>query len=162
VDLLLTLGPPDVSQHFEMSFKATVEDHDVECPLFRSRRFRQAGGTVTWRYTVAMRDMKAKGNAEEFLSEHAREAFRAMSFGLREHDPRIGTVLDEGQTKVRMPRSLLFDPPRVRPPAWKGNAGLDATPCPFCQDGFGRGYPAMWGGGNLFWVHPSCWMRAHE
>lgn len=90
------------------------------------------------------------------------KAVKELAFSLREHDPRIGTVLAEGVLKDFLPRCPLFDPPRIRPPAWKRGAGIDAAPCPLCSDGFGQGYPAMWGGGNLMWVHPSCWRRVYE
>jgi hypothetical protein len=89
-------------------------------------------------------------------------AIRDLSFLLREYDPRIGTYLEDGQTKDYLSKVPLFDPPRIRPPAWIRGSGIDAAPCPLCSNGFDQGYPAMWGGGNLQWVHPSCWVRAHE
>lgn len=83
-----------------------------------------------------------------------------LSFLLREHDPRTGSVVDEGGPLV--PRSPLFDPPRMRPPQWERGAGLDSVPCPFCHRPFGRGMPAMWSGGTLLWTHPACWADVHS
>ena len=95
------------------------------------------------------------------LTPQVKTAVREMSYLLREHDPRLGTLYIKDELKPSLPDIPLFDPPRRRPPAWNTGAGVDSSPCPFCSDGFGQGFPAMWGGGNLMWVHPKCWLQAH-
>lgn len=96
-----------------------------------------------------------------------KQAIRELSFLMREHDPRIGTILTGNlhanhSHTLSLPSCPLFDPPRIRPPAWRGGSGIDSVPCPYCSNDFDRGYPAMWGGGNLMWVHPDCWLTAHN
>ena len=77
---------------------------------------------------------------------------RELAWVTREHDPRIGIGPDN------LPQSPLFDPPRVRPPAML-EPSADEAFCPFCRGRFTRGEVA-WGGGNLLWVHPGCWVAA--
>lgn len=139
---------------------ADVGEHDILVPFSRGKRVRRAATLVEETFFLDDTSIRKSGDAASLVTPKVRETARVMSYRLREHDPRIGEVVGDGATRNLLRRCLLFDPPRMRPPEWKGNAGLDAVPCPFCQDGFGSGYPAMWGGGNLLWVHPSCWLAA--
>lgn len=132
-----------------------IQKHEVSPPCLHGRVLRR--GELRDTVRMEMINSPPGENVVVFVLE---ELFRKMSYLLREHDPRFGQVLSVGQTKNLLPRSPLFDPPRLRPPAWRGGTGIDAVPCPFCQDGFGRGDPAMWGGGNVMWVHPRCMMRS--
>lgn len=139
---------------------ADVGEHAITNRLFRGKVVRRAATRVTQEFYVPDTKLAEAADLTSLLTPFVREAVREMSYRLREHDPRIGEMPAVDTVRDLLRRSLLFDPPRLRPPAWKGKSGLDAVPCPFCQDGFGKGYPAMWGGGNVLWVHPSCWLQA--
>lgn len=139
-----------------------VDEEPVSCPLFRGMTVQRDGCQASARFPVP--DPSTTLSFPRLIEQALLVAARDMSSCLREHDPRIGTVLgfdQEGGPSLRtpLPRSPLFDPPRLRPPAWRRTgAGLDAVSCPFCHRGFEPGYPAMWAGGNLLWSHPACWL----
>lgn len=128
-----------------------VQEYEIRSPLFQGHVVKRPPAKQICRSEIDTDRMQS-------FKPKIKNMVGLLSLSLREHDPRIGTILPDGDVVRLLPRSPLFDPARMRPPLWKGGAGMDSTPCPFCQEGFGRGYPAMWGGGNIFWVHPSCWL----
>lgn len=117
-------------------------------------------------YSTAISNLAVAPTSPAQAVDIFKQAVRELSFLMREHDPRIGTILTSNapsnNTSLMIPSCPLFDPPRIRPPAWRGGSGIDSVPCPYCSDDFDRGAPAMWGGGNLMWVHPDCWLMAHN
>jgi len=116
----------------------------------------------------------ARGEEElrTLIREVIRNTGRSLAMRLYEHDPRIGSF--PTGNPIPLPRCPLFDPdslfprpqiptddgiydpwlPEVSPPMWVYGK------CRFCGEGFHRGLPPMWGGGNLLWVHQPCWMKA--
>jgi len=139
----------------DVVLRVEIAEHQIRLPGYAP--VKRSWSAAESAFTVRDREIKDQEVVKGFQT-----AVRDLSFLVREHDPRIGTMLEEGQSKDFLPKMPLFDPTRIRPPAWNRGSGIDATPCPLCSDGFGQGYPAMWGGGNLQWVHPACWVRAHE
>jgi hypothetical protein len=124
-------------------------------PMFL-RSGNQFGVRAPYSDVLARQDPSPASTVDTILRNMVRE----LSHLLREYDPRTGSILDEGGPQI--PRSPLFDPPRMRPPQWERGASLDSVPCPFCHQKFGRGMPAMWSGGTLLWTHPSCWAGVHS
>ena len=139
----------------DVVLRVEIAEHAIRIPGYAP--VKRAWSAAESTFTLTDRTLQKEG-----VVKAVQAAVRDLSFLVREHDPRIGTKLEEGQSKDFLPKMPLFDPTRIRPPAWNKGSGIDATPCPLCSDGFGQGYPAMWGGGNLQWVHPACWVRAHE
>ena len=76
-----------------------------------------------------------------------------------ELDHRIGTLWEGVDGPNPLPACPLFDPPRFVFPAWEQVPGVQAQPCPFCHQVFTPSQSPMWGGGDLRWVHPACWIR---
>jgi len=93
--------------------------------------------------------------------ESVKTALKAMPTSLYEYDPRIGVVGGDGELR----RCPLLDPPFRFPPEWRRTPAPtfpmipqgDVRPCPICEEPFDAGHRPMWGGGNLGWVHASCW-----
>lgn len=139
------------AESYNLSLRVVVRPHVISS-FFFEQHVPVEGGNV-----LATVPIDQSAAVRGVLRSGLLEAARTASYLLREFDPRIGTPFSE---QVRFPRSLLFDPPRIRPPAYE-RAYLDAVECIFCSDRFRPGYPAMWGGGNLHWVHPSCWLEVH-
>ena len=75
-----------------------------------------------------------------------------LSPRIYEHDPRIGSPPHHLKT------CRLFDPVTVPRPAYYQTMNQPAeVPCSLCGKVFEDGDPAMWGGGNVLWVHYTCW-----
>ena len=154
------VSTPDISSGATwLEFSVRIDPHEITSPYFSgTTRFSKPGGAFGLRQALLDRDFRAGWGESQVIDHVVVPALRSMAGHMREEDPRIGIVPDDISS---FPRALLFDPPRMRPPMVDGRPTLDSVPCPFCQMSFGRGMPAMWGGGNLLWVHPSCWARAH-
>lgn len=146
----------------------TSQDHEITHSLFRGRRVRIPGAQV--RAQVPIPDFfraPAPGQSQAAVVGEAviKAALAAVSQdlapSLREQDPRVGRQIEMGaRLRDVLPACPLFDPPRLCAPEWEAAPPLDSVPCPICHEKFGRGAPAMWGGGNLLWVHPGCWLGA--
>ena len=150
----------DGTEGYVISLRVDVLPHTVSCRLFPKNRGRipREGGSVRARSVVPFQ--VEPENERRILEEHRLATIRFASGLLREADPRIGTILVQSSDIQGFPRGYLFDPPRLRRPAWE-KPSLDSVPCSICGDGFGRGMPAMWAGGTLMWTHPDCWLSLH-
>jgi hypothetical protein len=136
----------------------TVLPHTVSCRLWPDRKtIPRGGGEVR---AVSLISKPPSEIVEEHVKAAAQQAIRFASGLLREADPRIGQVVKEEEWGS-FQRGSLFDPPRMRPPAWE-KPRLDSVACSLCHSGFKKGAPAMWSGGNLLWTHPSCWLQTHD
>lgn len=153
-----------VGDAVDITLDVVVLPHVVSCPVF-PKAVTRTGGGVTARSRVSLMDLAEAGvNSQRLVTDHTMQAIRFAAGLLREFDPRIG-LLFQGTLPPKLgtfPRSALFDPPRLRPPEWKGAPALDSVACSVCHHAFGHGEPAMWGGGNLLWAHPACWLDVHE
>lgn len=142
-------------------------EHDVGNIRLKLRPMRWHSGLA-----VAMRELHIARAPEEIIRASIGNILRDLGPRFFEHDPRIGMFPSPAQAQP-IPRAPLFDPetlfptpdlknfdphtvrepwlPGEPPPLWAyGN-------CRLCGHEFGMEQP-MWGGGNLLWVHQSCWM----
>lgn len=97
----------------------------------------------------------AKAHSEravtELLSAAVKSCCQLLAPHLYEHDPRRGSMVSN--TRPEFPANLLFDPP--------GHGVLamnPSDPCAVCRENFLVGFPilAVWGGGNLGFLHVEC------
>lgn len=78
-----------------------------------------------------------------------------------EQDPKLGAILLKpmfqlpSDPKDSLSR-YLFNPTKLKRPSWSGSATLNGMYCSLCHKIFVD--KAMWGGGNLQWVHQDCWI----
>ena len=75
---------------------------------------------------------------------------------LFEHDPRIG------RPPSHLTTCRLFDPPwgTIRPAFYSTMQEPAEAPCSLCGEVFEDNHPPIWGGGNVLWVHWTCWDAA--
>ena len=101
-------------------------------------------------FRVSARQLVSSRITKAVCGAVIRDIWRKLSPYLYEIDPRIGFTLLPGMSDF--PRSFLFDP----------DAGNNLYPgrCVFCTDPFTRSNIPMWGGGNVMWVHKSCWLKS--
>lgn len=92
--------------------------------------------------TEALLQSATEGLSEAFHSYHP----------LFERDPRIKWMC----CSKPLPRSPLFDP-RPGFPRTLDEIVEQARVCPLCAQPFLGSVAPIWGGGNLLWVHESCW-----
>lgn len=166
VHLVLDTARDPLSFNTWLTLSITIDAVTITNPYFP---IESHGGVPTFtrpkgrwgsRTVIGDKDDRKSPHKNGLVSAAMRSMILNMAFLVREHDPRIGKVLESGSTSF--PPCPLFDPPRMRPPRWIWAPALDSVPCPFCQQPFEHVAPAMWSGGNLLWAHPACWAQVHS
>lgn len=172
VSLHSMMNPVRMTTDIRFVVRMETHTHYVGNVSFQPQRAEWVTGLA-----IADRELKYHRDPPEVLRLALDQIFRDVSPRLYEHDPRIGmfppTSMPTNKDQPYQPliRCPLFDPQSMFPRPDFGNNEYrepwtrEQPPppwvygkCRFCGHDFDMN-PPMWGGGNLLWVHQTCWMK---
>lgn len=101
---------------------------------------------------LVLSNLRGERDAALLLAESVRHVCALLAPRLYEYDPRRGTLVSVNRPELNP--DLLFDPPGWSPPTFAPE--VECVVCnrdydPMTREGF-----ALWGGGNLGFIHIEC------